>query len=139
MTLHYTRIFKQALRSGGGQLTEKYVEEVSMAVLFLMEASKKTDAAFALPVPNTSHTVVNSQNDIGKIVMHLIESCATASLSSRQSAPFPDPAVAGWKKFTTTNWLVETIKRTAIEIEGDDDDLQCRDEVELYYELCDVL
>ena len=100
-----------------------------MAVLFLMDASKKTDAAFGLPAQQTSHTVVDTQKDIEKMAGRLLQSCVTAS--------FPDPAAAGWKKFTTTNWIVETIHKSVIE--GGDDLRTEEDEVELYYELCDVL
>lgn len=107
-----------------------------MAVFFLMEASKKTDAAFGLPAQQTSHTVVDTQKDIEKMAGRLLESCVTASLPDRQGAAFPDPAAAGWKKFTTTNWIVETIHKSVIE--GDDDLQTEEDEVELYYELCDV-
>ena len=106
-----------------------------MAVFFLMEASKKTDAAFGLPAQQ-SHTVVNTQKDVEKMAERLLDACVTPSLPDRHGASFPDPAAAGWKKFTTANWIVETIHKPVIE---GSDDLQTEDEVELYYEICDVL
>ena len=60
-----------------------------------------------------------------------------ASLPDRHGASFPDPAAVGWKKFTTTNWIVEIIYKPVIE---GGDDLQTEEgEVELYYELSDFL
>ena len=110
-----------------------------MAVLFLMEASKKTDKAFCLPAQSTCHTVVDSRKDVDKMTKHLIESSVTAPLDTRlNDEPFPDPTTIGWKKFTTSNWIMDTIHRSAIE--GDDDDLQEGDEeTDTFYELTDVL
>lgn len=67
------RVFKQALHSGGGHLTSKHVEEVSLGVLFLMQAAKKTDRAFKVKAPSMTHTVRDSDKDVTKMVTHLTE------------------------------------------------------------------
>lgn len=54
---HYNLVFKQALRTAGGTLTDRHVENVSMAVLFLLNAVKKTDQAFHVTQQTTAHTV----------------------------------------------------------------------------------
>ena len=47
--INVDRVFKQTLRSAGGNLTQKHVENVSLCALFLMEASKKADKFFKVP------------------------------------------------------------------------------------------
>ena len=49
-------LFKQALHSGGGHLTVKHVEEVSLGALFLMQAARMTDKTFKVKPPSTTHT-----------------------------------------------------------------------------------
>ena len=135
---HYNRVFKEALRSGGGQLTQRHVEDVSMAVLILLKASKKADEAFGLTPQSTTHTVVDSQKDVERMSKHLIESSVTVADHERRALPFTDPAIPGWKKFTTTKWIQDTLNKSQIQ-EDDEDDLQDEGEVDLYYELCDVV
>ena len=38
--------FKQTIRSSGSNLTPRHIEDVSLAVLFLMEAARKADTFF---------------------------------------------------------------------------------------------
>lgn len=116
------RILKEALRSGGGQLTQTHVEDVSLAVLFLMEASKKADETFHVPPWSGCHTVVNSDKDIKKMWEHLQDRTVLTAHGSQPGVPFLDPALEGWKKLTTTSWLQDTIKKYYFQ--GDDDDLQ---------------
>lgn len=132
------RVFKQALRSGGGHLTTKHVEEVSLGVLFLMQAARKTDEVFNVKPPSTTHTVRDSNNDVIKMVAHLTENEVQVVQKERLSPGFVDPTESGWKKISTTTWLKDTLARS-LEVENveTDEDLQIGQEIDLHYELGD--
>ena len=56
-----------ALRSSGGNATEKHIEDVSLCSMFLMEAAKKADIEFGVTPRSTKHTVRDASTDIRKI------------------------------------------------------------------------
>ncbi len=120
LDMFHFRVFKQALRSGGGHLTTKHIEEVSLAVLFLMQAARKTDQAFKVKPPSTKHTVRDSNNDVMKMVAHLTEKKVQIEQKERVSPGFVDPTENGWKKISTTTWLKDTLARSleTVEIEN---------------------
>ena len=62
--IHTFRVFKQTLRAAGGNLTEKHVEEVSLGVLFLMDAAKKFDKAMGASPQTTAHTTRDASEDM---------------------------------------------------------------------------
>ena len=68
----FCRVFKQTLRSAGSTLTTRHVEDVSLGVLFLFEAAKKTDKAFKSAPQSTAHTAHSAQDDISNMVGHLL-------------------------------------------------------------------
>ena len=129
-------MFKQALHSGGGQLTTKHVEEVSLGVLFLMEAAKKTDTAFNVKAPSTSHTVRESDNDVKKMVTYLRDKSVHMVDMERKYPIFTDPTENGWKKIGTTTWLKDTLSRSLEAENCDTDDLHLAEE-DVNYELTD--
>lgn len=131
------RVFKQALRSGG-HLTAKHVEEVSLGVLFLMQAARKTDRAFKVKAPSTTHTVRDSDSDVKKMVTHLTEKEVQIVVKERSSPGFVDPTESGWKKINTTSWLKDTLSRS-LEVENLEtvENLQVDQELDLDYELSD--
>ena len=49
------RVLKEAMRTGGSNLTQQHAEDLSLCALFLMEASKKVDHEFGVN-RYTSHT-----------------------------------------------------------------------------------
>jgi hypothetical protein len=114
-----------------------------MAVLFLLEASKKADQAFGVAPQTTAHTIVDSQKDVTLMSKCLIESAITTLDTERQTPPFVDPATTGWKKLTTTTWLQDTIQKShTLADQEDDDDGDLHDEIEeadLLYALSDVI
>ena len=61
-------VFKQTLKSAGGNLTERHLEEVSLSALFLLDAAKKTDTAFGVAPRTTAHTVRDPSSDVSKMV-----------------------------------------------------------------------
>ena len=128
-------MFKQALHSGGGQLTTKHVEEVSLGVLFLMEAAKKTDVAFNVKAPSTTHTVRESDNDVKRMVTHLTDKGVHMVDKERKSPAFIDPSENGWKKIGTTSWLKDTLSRSLEAENFDTSDLHLAEDV--HYELTD--
>ena len=87
----------------------KHVEDVSMAVFFLSEASKKADKAFEVPPQTIAHSIVDSKKDVMLMSTHLIEYAITILDSGWQTPPFVDPATIGWKTLPTTTWLQDTI------------------------------
>lgn len=133
------RVFKQALQSAGGHLSVKHVEEVSLGVLFLMQAAKKTDTAFKVKAPSTTHTVRGSDNDVVKMATYLHENQVHLVKTERSSPGFVDPTESGWKKISTTTWLKDTLTQS-LEVENLEpaDNLQPDGEVDLYYELADA-
>ena len=130
-------MFKETIRAGGGKLTTKHIKEVSMSVLFLMEAVQKTDKTFGLSPLSTGHSIHSPRDDIDKMTTHLHEAKITTSVEERTSPPFIDPIEEGWKKLSTTTWLSDTLQRSVVD---DQDDLyEERGEIDLNYELFDAL
>ena len=130
------RVFKQTLCSGGGNLTNKHIEDVSLCALFLMEASKKADKLFNIAPPTTAHTIADSAKDVAKLVNHLHEAKVTTVDNNRTTPIFPDPVASGWQKLSTTDWLKNALSRDLAE-EGSD--LEERvGEINLDYEIANV-
>lgn len=131
-------MFKQALKSGGGHLTVKHIEEVSLGALFLLQAARETDRAFKVKPPSTSHTVRDSNSDVMKMTTHLLEKEVHLIKSERRFPVFIDPTDSGWKKISTTTWLKDTLSRShSVDFESAEN-LQQEQEVDLYYELADA-
>ena len=131
------RVFKQTLRSAGGNLTQKHVENVSLCALFLMEASKKADKFFNVPPPTTAHTIRDSDKDVEKMVSHLLEAKVSTADRDWTSSPFKDPVESGWAKLWTTDWLKNALARDLAE---DTPDLEAREqELDIDYELADIV
>lgn len=68
---------KQALCSSGGNITEQHIVDVSLSALFLMEAAKKANRAFGVTPQTSAHTTRDAENDIDKMVNHLIQKNVT--------------------------------------------------------------
>ena len=110
----------------------KHIEEVSMSVLFLMEAAKKVDRAFNTSPQTTAHTIHDTVQDVQKISQHLVESRALVSISDRSTPLFVDPTDTGLKKLNTA-WLKDTLARMQTEA---DTEVTTGDEL---YELWDTV
>ena len=127
---------KQALRSSGGNVTEQHIVDVSLSALFLMEAAKKADRAFDVTPQTSAHTIRNAENEIDKMVNHLLHKDVTTEVIGRSTPEFSDPTEQGWKKLGSTDWL----KRTLLKANTDDLDVgEEMGEVDLDYELYDIL
>ena len=130
---------KEAIRSSGANATEKHVEDVSLSALFLMDAAKKADHAFGITPQSSAHTVRSVENDIHKMVQHLMQKKVTSHVSSRSDSPFTDPTVKGWEKLSTSDWIRETIMKTHSDGDLENENERSNDELDLNYEICDVV
>ena len=134
------RIFKQTVRSAGANLTVKHIHEVSLSVLFLMEAAAKADKMFSVPPRSSSHTTSDVAADVKKMVTHLIERRIITEDSERTAPAFTDPTESGILKLTD-KWLKETLDRTTAV--GTDSDLHEEEEdlidFDVEYILADIL
>ena len=83
--MYIYRVFKETIRSGGAKLTPKHIKDVSMCVLFLMEAAQKTDKTFGLSPQSTSHTVYSPHEDIDNMMKHLSEAKVTTVVEGRST------------------------------------------------------
>jgi len=136
-TNYFCRVLKQALRSSGGNATEKHIEEVSLCNLFLMEAAKKADQEFGVAPTSSRHTVRDASADIRKMAVHLLEYHVTTQKPGRNSPPFNDSTNDGFKKMSLT-WL----KHILTQAEGNEDDTEqqsTQKEVDLDYEIFNVV
>ena len=127
---------KEAIRSSGANATEKRIEDVSLSALFLMDAAKKADHAFGITPQPSAHTVCSVENDIHKMVMR---KKVTSQVSSRADSalPFADPTMKEWEKMSTSDWIRETVTKT--HSDGDLENERSNDELDLNYEICDVV
>ena len=130
------RVFKQTLRSAGSGLTPRHVEDISLGVLFLYEAAKKTDKAFKAAPQTTTHSVRTAEDDISSMARHLLAQGITSASANRNTPAFIDPTQLGWQKLCTTSWLQERLSASVQEEEGE---IQVdHGEVDLDYELSTV-
>ena len=60
------RVLKEAMRTGGSNLTQEHTEDLSLCALFLMEASKKVDREFR-ESRSTAHTTKDATKDITRL------------------------------------------------------------------------
>lgn len=127
---------KQALRSSGGNITEQHIVDVSLSALFLMEAAKKADRAFSVTPQTSAHTTRNAENDIDKMVNHLIQKNVTTEVIGRLTPEFSDPTEQGWKKLCSTDWLQGTLLKANTDDLGVEEEIG---EVDLDYELYDIV
>ena len=104
------RVLKQALRTSGGNATDKHIKEVSLCSLFLMEAAKKADQEFGITPRSTRHTTRDASADIHKITDHLLENKVTAPQAGRTTPTFRDVTEDGFKKMSQA-WLKQVLVR----------------------------
>ena len=135
LSLH--RVLKQALRSSGSNTTAKHIEDMSLGAMFLMEAAKKADHEFNV-THTSSHTTRDAQKDVTKMTDHLIEKTVSTETTQRQSSPFTDLTDVGWKTIST-GWLQGVLDKTSDKGLYEEDDTITGQEVDLDYELSDVL
>ena len=123
---------KQILRSSGANATEAHIEDVSLSVLFLLEAAKKTDREFGVTPQTRWHSVRDAAKDISKVAQHLIEKGVAGEMRGRLTPKFIHPTEKGWEKLSSSNWLAGILSSSLVE-----EDETERGQVDLDYELYD--
>ena len=134
---NYFSVVKQAMRSGGGNLTEAHAEDISLCALFLMEAAKATDKEFEAH-RTTAHTIRDANKDILKISTQLISNSVTCTVQNRTLPAFKDPTDDGLAKICNTSWVKDILEKANYT----DDELTGEEEIESFidtnYEIADV-
>ena len=128
------RVLKEAMRTGGSNLTQEHAEDLSLCALFLMEAAKKVDREFGV-TRSTSHSTRDADKDIGTVTNNLLERKVTQELPERTSSVFSDPTNNGLDKLCNTKWVHDVLSRTDCEFnleEGDLEDRVTDQDYELY-------
>ena len=137
MYIPFCRVFKQTLRSAGSTLTTRHVEDVSLGVLFLFEAAKKTDKAFKSAPQSTAHTVRSAQDDISNMAGHLLAKQVTTVSAGRDTPAFANQTQIGWQKLSNTSWLQDRLSVSVYEEEVEADTVN--GVLDLDYELSTVI
>ena len=97
-------MLKEALRSSGANCTEKHMEELSMCALLLLDVAKKSDLEFSTAYRSSRHTVRSAEDDIKKMVNHLIEENVMQESENGEKVTFKDPLQIGMQKMVN-GWL----------------------------------
>ena len=134
-TCHFLlRVIKQTLRSSGANVTEVHISEVSLAAMFLLDVTKKTDQQFQATQQSHSHTVRDAADDIRKIATYLTNKTVMIETQGRDRPEFTHPVQKGWEKLSKPEWITAVLSSTLVE-----EDERRRGEYELDYELSDVV
>ena len=84
-----------------------------MSALFLLDAAKKTDAAFGIAPQTTAHTIRDPGSDVSKMIKHLVENKVSLTVEDRLSPAFTDLTDKGYKKLCSS-WLNKTLSRSHV-------------------------
>ena len=91
------RVIKQTLRSSGANVTEAHITEVSLAAMFLLDATKKTDQQFKATPQLHSHTVRDARDDVLKVATYLTNKSVMTETHGRHQPEFTHPVQKGWE------------------------------------------
>ena len=106
-------MIKETLRASGANVTENHIIQVSLAALFLLEASKKVSMHFG--VHQTSHhTTRDASSDVRKMCMCLLQENVTKESTERTGSPFVDPVTVGMEKLAG-GWLDRILDKSDTE------------------------
>ena len=137
-TLYNCSVFKQTLRSAGSNLTDKHIRDVSMSVLFLLNAAKKSDEVFGTSPQQSKHTTRDSAKDVEKMVTYMKEKTVSYEVEGRTGVIFNDPIEKGWNKIYNTPWIKDTLNRTTV-VSNDGAVQDNEGDVDYSYELLDII
>lgn len=128
------RALKEAMKSGGSNLTQQHAEDLSLCALFLMEASKRVACEFGV-CHSKSHATRDANNDITKVLNYLLEKKVVQELPERPSVGFKDPTDDGLDKMCNTNWIKDTLSRSGCDDNLEEDTIHELTESDQDYEL----
>ena len=128
------------MRSGGANVTDKHITDISMCALFLLEAAKKCDKVFGVPPSSAAHTVRDSKSDIEKITSELLERGITKYEENRTTPLFLDPTEKGLTTLTNGEWLQTQLSPEHLQSEEHLQGEEHHDELtDIDYELADIV
>ena len=107
------------------------MEDLSMCTLLLLDVAKLSDLEFVAPYRSSRHTTSNADDDIKKMVKHLIEEKVTQQSEDAVNISFKDPLVIGMQK-VVGGWLKKFLVSPELDESTDND---ANNEIELNYEL----
>ena len=86
----------------------------------LVSGNSKYVIQFIVEINFAHLTIRNAENEIDKMVNHLLQKGVTTEVIGRSTPEFSDPTEQGWKKLGSTDWL----KRTLLKANTDDLDVE---------------
>ena len=101
-----------------------------MCALLLLDVAKRSDREFGTPYRSSRHT---ADDDIKKMVAHLIEEKITQEIEDREKISFKDPLEMGMQKMVG-GWLKKLFLSPELELDTSTED-EINNELELNYEL----
>lgn len=101
-----------------------------------MEVCKKIDKEFGA-YHSSTHTTLNPQHDVNKLMTHLMEKQVVQS-TERRTPAFLDPTDVGLDKLYNTSWVRDTMERVELE-DLESENSEERGIVDVNYELSDVI
>lgn len=116
------------------------MEEISMCGLFLLEVANKVDREFQTPTRSSYHTTRSAEEDISKMVGHLLEEKVSIMCTNRSTCDFEftEPIEMGMQKIVG-GWLRNYLQARTTDDDDDDGSMNTDDYVaELDYELTDT-
>ncbi len=136
---HTYIIFKQTIRTSGGNLTYQHTEDVSLAVLFLMEAAKRADSMLGASRQTTAHTIRDASTDVLKMARDLMAKQTPQEIKVHIAPTFIDNSDVGWKKLATTTWLKDVLSKKLQQEESAYTYTNSEREVDIGYEISHVV
>lgn len=133
-----TRILKEAMRSGGANITSQHIEDLSLCGLFLMEVARRIDSEFGVH-RTSSHTTLDANEDITKLSNYLMEKKVVQKSEHRNSPMFADPTNVGLEKLCNSTWIRDTLERVETEDLEREDPVDNTITIDANYELSHVV
>ena len=104
-----------------------------MCALLLLDVAKRSDREFVTPYRSSRHTMRSADDDIKKMVVHLIEGKVIQESEDREKISFKDPLEMGMQKMVG-GWLKKFLLSPELELDTSTED-EINNELELNYEL----
>lgn len=104
------RVIKEGVCAAGANATKKYIEEISLCGMFLLEVGKKANSAFKVPPQSIQHNVRDPQKDIQTIIEDLLQR-AVVEQQDHHGPPFADPTTKGMKEKAAKGWIESVLKK----------------------------
>ena len=81
--------------------------------MFLLEAGRKANEAFNVPVASTKHTVADATEDTQTMMKAILERGALTE-TNRSGYSFSDPTTRGMEEKVAKGWIEEVLGRESL-------------------------